>query len=91
MAFLDDLKKNLTDKGLEAAQKAKDTAEVLQLRVQITGQKNQLEKLESTGKMSRMSMLHSLVRLKEPFLRSGNCRKEWRNWKALRLAKTAGL
>lgn len=45
MAFFDDLKKNLTDKGLEAAQKAKDTAEVLQLRAQITGQKNQLEKL----------------------------------------------
>ncbi len=44
-SFFDDLKKNLTDKGMEAAQKAKDTAEILQLRAQIAGEKSQLDKL----------------------------------------------
>ena len=45
MAFFDDLSRTLSDKGKEAAQKAKGAAEVLQIRAQIASEKSKLKEL----------------------------------------------
>ena len=39
MAFFDDLSRTLSDKGKEAAHKAKEAAEVLQVKAQIASEK----------------------------------------------------
>ena len=39
MAFLDQISKNLAGYGKEAAKKAKDTAEIFQLKAEIRGEK----------------------------------------------------
>jgi hypothetical protein len=40
MTFFDELSRALSDKGKEAAQKAKETAGVLQLKAQIASEKS---------------------------------------------------
>jgi len=45
MAFFEDLSKTLSDKGKEAAQKAKEAAGVLQMKAQIASEKNKLKEL----------------------------------------------
>lgn len=45
MAFFDEISKTLSDKGKEVAQKAKETAEALQLRAQIVAEKSKLKEL----------------------------------------------
>lgn len=45
MAFLDDLSRTLSDKGKEAALKAKGAAELLQLKAQIGSEKSKLKEL----------------------------------------------
>ena len=47
MAFIDfdDISKTLADKGKEAAQKAKDVAEIVQLKAQATSEKNKVKSL----------------------------------------------
>ena len=45
MAFLDELSKTLSNKGKEAAQKARETAEVLQVKAQIASEKSKLKEL----------------------------------------------
>ncbi len=45
MAFFDELSKALSDKGKEAAQKAKETAGVLQIKAQIASEKSKLKEL----------------------------------------------
>jgi len=43
MSFLDNLGKTITTKGKEAAKKAKDLTETLQLKAQITTEKNEIQ------------------------------------------------
>ena len=43
MAFLDTLGKTLSEKGKEAAKKAKDLTETMQLKAQISGEENNLK------------------------------------------------
>lgn len=45
MAFFDDLSKTLSDKGKEAAQKAREAAGVLQMKAQIASEKSKLKEL----------------------------------------------
>lgn len=45
MTFFDELSRALSDKGKEAAQKAKETAGVLQLKAQIASEKSKLKDL----------------------------------------------
>ena len=45
MTFFDELSRALSDKGKEAAQKAKETAGVLQLKAQIASEKSKLKEL----------------------------------------------
>ncbi len=45
MAFFEDLSKTLSDKGKEAAQKAKEAAGVLQMKAQIASEKSKLKEL----------------------------------------------
>ena len=45
MAFFDDLSKTLSDKGKEAAHKAKAAAGVLQMKTQIASEKSKLKEL----------------------------------------------
>lgn len=45
MAFFDELSRTLSDKGKEAAQKAKEAAGVLQLKAQIASEKSKLKEL----------------------------------------------
>ncbi len=45
MAFFDELSKTLSDKGKEAAQKAKEAAGVLQMKAQIASEKSKLKEL----------------------------------------------
>jgi len=45
MAFLDEIGKTLADKGREAAQKAKEMAEVLQIKGQISAEKSKVKEL----------------------------------------------
>lgn len=45
MAFFDELSRALSDKGKEAAQKAKETAGVLQMKAQIASEKSKLKEL----------------------------------------------
>lgn len=45
MAFFDELSKTISDKGKEAAQKAKDAAGVLQMKAQIASEKSKLKEL----------------------------------------------
>lgn len=45
MTFFDELGKTLTDKGREAAQKAKEVAEILQLRSQLSSEKSRVNDL----------------------------------------------
>ena len=45
MAFLDDLGKTLSDKGREAAQMAKEVAELVQLKTQLSAEKSRLREL----------------------------------------------
>lgn len=45
MAFLDDLSRTLSDKGKEAALKAKGAAELLQMKAQIGSEKSKLKEL----------------------------------------------
>ncbi len=45
MAFFDELSKTLSDKGKEAAQKAKEAAGVLQMKAQISSEKSKLKEL----------------------------------------------
>ncbi len=45
MTFLDEISKNLTDYGKEAAKKAKDAAQVLQLKAQLRGEKQNINEL----------------------------------------------
>ena len=45
MTFLDEISKNLTGYGKEAAKKAKDAAQVLQLKAQIRGEKQKINEL----------------------------------------------
>ena len=45
MAFLDEIGKTLADKSKEAAQKAKDVAEVLQLKAQISSENSKVKEL----------------------------------------------
>lgn len=47
MAFFDEISKTLADKSRVAAQKAKDVAEVLQLKTQITSDKSKVKELYS--------------------------------------------
>lgn len=43
MAFFDELSRTLSDKGKEAAQKARDGASVLQMKMQIASEKGKLK------------------------------------------------
>ena len=45
MAFLDQISKNIAGYGKEAAKKAKDTAEILQLKAEIRGEKQKINEL----------------------------------------------
>lgn len=45
MAFLDELSRTLSDKGKEAAQKAREAAGVLQMKAQIASEKSKLKEL----------------------------------------------
>lgn len=45
MTFLDEISKNLTGYGKEAAKKAKDAAQVLQLKAQLRGEKQKINEL----------------------------------------------
>ena len=45
MAFLDQISKNLAGYGKEAAKKAKDTAEIFQLKAEIRGEKQKINEL----------------------------------------------
>ncbi len=45
MAFLDDLSRTLSDKGKEAALKAREAAELLQMKAQIGSEKSKLKEL----------------------------------------------
>lgn len=45
MAFLDELGKTITDKGREAAQKAMEVAEILQIKAQVSNEKSKLNQL----------------------------------------------
>ena len=45
MTFFDEISKNLTGYGKEAAKKAKDAAQVLQLKVQLRGEKQKINEL----------------------------------------------
>lgn len=45
MAFLEELGKTLTDKGKEAAKRAKELTEVLQLKSQLTGEKAKVNEI----------------------------------------------
>ena len=45
MTFFDEISKNLTGYGKEAARKAKDAAQVLQLKAQIRGEKQKINEL----------------------------------------------
>lgn len=45
MAFFDELSRALSDKGKEAAQKARETAGVLQIKAQIASEKSKLKEL----------------------------------------------
>ena len=45
MAFFDELSRTLSDKGKEAAQKARDGASVLQMKMQIASEKGKLKEL----------------------------------------------
>lgn len=45
MAFLDEIGKTLTDMGKDAAQRAKEVAEVLQLKTQINSEKARIREL----------------------------------------------
>lgn len=45
MAFFDDLSKTLSDKGKVAAHKAREAAEVLQVKAQIVSEKSKLKEL----------------------------------------------
>ena len=45
MAFFEEMGKTLADKSKEAAQKAKDVAEVLQLKAQINSEKGKVKEL----------------------------------------------
>ena len=45
MTFFDELSRAMSDKGKEAAQKAKETAGVLQLKAQIASEKSKLKEL----------------------------------------------
>ncbi len=52
MALLDDISKAVTNTGKEAAQKAKDMAELVQLKAQLSAQKNRLKSLyEAVGQL----------------------------------------
>lgn len=45
MTFLDEISKTLTDKGREAAQKAKEVAEILQMKSQVSSEKSKVRDL----------------------------------------------
>ena len=45
MAFFDELSRTLSDKGKEAAQKAREAAGVLQMKAQIASEKSKLKEL----------------------------------------------
>lgn len=45
MAFLDELGKTITGKGREAAQKAMEVAEILQIKAQVSSEKSKLNQL----------------------------------------------
>ena len=78
MAFLDQISKNLAGYGKEAAKKAKDTAEIFQLKAEIRGEKqkiNELCILKITETSLRMSTKCSSLRSKTQWSTLQNWKK----------------
>ena len=80
MAFLDQISKNLAGYGKEAAKKAKDTAEIFQLKAEIRGEKQKINELYAgilkiTETSLRMSTKCSSLRSKTQWSTLQNWKK----------------
>ena len=79
MAFLDQISKNLAGYGKEAAKKAKDTAEIFQLKAEIRGEKQKINELYAAiGAVTETSLRMST---KCSSLRSKTQWSTLQNWK----------